>query len=139
MKAILQLPRIAVEVEGGTQKEVFAEMARAAEIFGEETCGQCDSPNIKPVCRVVGEGKATFTYYEWHCKACFARLSLGQSQDGESLFPKRKLDSQGKPDNEKGTYGPHRGWTHYKGDKAGAEGDGKPEPAAATAPVRSRR
>jgi hypothetical protein len=121
MKAIYQVrPDLSVEVEGETQKDLFRELAGAAEIFGERQCGLCGSGEIAPVYRTVTQGKKCFEYPEWHCHACGGRLALGSMMEGGRLFPHRKLDASGKPDREHGMSGKHHGWTLYRGDKDGA-------------------
>lgn len=117
MKATMKLSRVDIEVEGKNQKELFAEMAKTAEIFDEKACGLCKSNDIKPIMRKVSDGKKKeFTYFEMQCGKCYAKLAYGQSNDQESLFPKRKLTKDGKPDMENGEYGEHRGWTKYRGE-----------------------
>lgn len=102
-----------IEVEGVSQKDLFEEMAKAHEVFGEATCGLCGSTNIRPVVRVVDK----FRFYEYSCQepGCWAKLSFGQAQEGDGLFPKRKLLPNGKPDKD-GEFGPHKGWTKYRGE-----------------------
>jgi hypothetical protein len=107
-------PGLTVEVEGENQAKLFAELSSAAEVFGEQSCGVCASDEIVPVARTVDK----FTFYEWACTEpeCGARLSLGQRKDGDGrLFPKRKLDADGKPNMENGQPGDHGGWTRYHG------------------------
>jgi hypothetical protein len=114
---------LTVEVEGESQKDLFRELASAAEVFGEKCCGLCGDAAIVPVCRTVEK----FDFFEWHCTGCGARLSMGQLKDGDRLFPSRRLDAHGKPDREHGTAGDHKGWSHYKGDVE------PPKPPAKTA------
>ncbi len=112
-------PRMIVEVEGETQKDLFQAAASASEVFGEEKCGMCGSDKIVPAYRTVSQGKKVFEYPEWHCTnpQCRARLSLGCNMEGGTLFPHRKLDEKGKPDRENGKWdNKHRGWTKYKGE-----------------------
>lgn len=127
MKATIHLGRVSIEVEGSNQIELFDAISGATEVFGEEKCHKCGTPNIKFVSRKVTKGKQNWTFREMHCLECFSRLSFGQSLDGDTLFPKRKLDADGKPDSENGQYGPHNGWTKYKGN---AEGDQAESPQA---------
>jgi len=124
MEAQLRLPNgIVLKVEGDTQKELFEEIASSYEVFAESKCGLCQSTDIKPVVRVSGE----YDFPEYHCQKCYARLSLGQNQKGGGLFPIRKLTPEGKPDREKGSFGPHNGWSKYKGEpKTGEEKSAPP-------------
>jgi hypothetical protein len=126
MKATFQVRSdLCVEVEAETQKDLFRELAAAAEIFGERQCGLCSSANIVPIFRTVTQGKKTFEYPEWACQACGAKLAMGSMMEGGRLFPHRKLDASGKPDREHGTTGQHHGWTQYRGDgKDSAAADG---------------
>ena len=106
-----------VKVIGETQRDAFEAMAGACEVFGETTCGLCGSANIRPVHRIADR----FHFYEYHCQepGCRARLSLSQINDSTgNLFPVRKLMPNGKPNFQRGDYGPHRGWTKYKGEPA---------------------
>lgn len=118
MKATMKLGRMDIEVEGGNQKDLFLEMSKAAEVFGEKECGLCKSPDIRPIVRRVHDDKQRkdFDYYENVCNKCGAKLSYGQSNDKVSLFPKRKLTEDGKPDLVNGKYGKHNGWTKFRGD-----------------------
>ena len=115
MKAQIKLVNRLIEVEGDNQKDLFAQIAGAYEVFGESKCGLCKSENIKPVVRTVPDGKKSIDFYEYQCLACLAKLQMGQSTDTESLFPKRKLDKNGRPDDGKNsaecTYGDHNGWS----------------------------
>ena len=138
MKAIIHLPKVTIEVEAPTQVELFDAIAGATEVFGEEKCAGCQSTAIRPVARKVSKGKQTYTFREMHCNACFERLSYGQNLEGDTLFPKRKLDAQGRPDGENGQYGKHNGWTKFKGDKEDAPSEQPPTQAQPTA-VKGRR
>lgn len=127
MKAQVKVsPTTILEIEAPKQKDLFKAMASAHEVFGEKACGCCKGTDIVPVWRTVTvvKGKKTETYEfpEYHCRSqgCFARLSLGTMNDDSGvLFPKRRLLPNGKPpgkdEGDKATYGPHNGWTKYKG------------------------
>ena len=71
-----------------------------------------------PKTRSVEKNKKVYEYFEMSCtnSKCRARLSYGQRQDGGGIFPVRKLDTNGKPDRETGAYGPHNGWSKYRGE-----------------------
>lgn len=110
-------PGLTIEVEGETQKDLFRELAGATEVFGEPSCGLCGGTYLVPVWRNVTQKNKTFEYPEWRCVGCQAKLSMGCTMEGGRLFPHRKLDADGKPDRENGTWGKHAGWTHYRGEK----------------------
>jgi len=103
-----------VKVEGDTQMELFKEIAGLHEVFAEEKCGLCESTDIKFVMRTAQD----YEFPEYHCKKCFAKLTLGQMQKPKGvLFPIRKLTKEGKPCRETGTFGKHNGWTKYRGEQ----------------------
>ena len=113
MKATLTTPSLTIELEGGTQKELFKGVAEAQEVFGERQCGKCKSASIHFRVRTVGK----YSYYEMSCIDCGAKLAFGQSLDTHSLFPIRKLTPQGKPCSKTGTYdSAGKGWTMYRGE-----------------------
>lgn len=126
LKAVYHLKNVSIEADGEDIKEVLGLLSPALEFFAEPRCGLCGCEDLRPNVRKVGEGKGAFTYYELHCTKCHARLSYGQAKSGDSLFPKRRLDKDGRPDNENGSYGPHNGWTKFKGypkEEEAAESD----------------
>ena len=99
--------RLLIKVDGANQKEAFKNLASAQEVFdGDDTCGCCESADIRFRVREVTKANKTFDYYELVCGKCGARLSFGQSQDTVSLFPKRK--------DENGEYVKTRGWYRYQ-------------------------
>jgi hypothetical protein len=126
MKATIRLAggNRMVEVDGENQKDLFESMAMAYEVFGETQCGLCGSTNIRPVVRIVDK----FRFYEYSCQepGCWAKLTFGQAQEGGGLFPKRKLLDNGKPDKD-GEFGPHKGWTKYRGDNQEEPSRGVPQ------------
>lgn len=117
-------PGLIVEVEAATQLELFAELASAAEVFGEAACGLCGCKAVYPIHRHSGK----YEFEEWACPECGARLSMGRTMEGGRLFPVRALTAEGKPDREHGTRGTHRGWTKYRGESNG-DGPRTPVPA----------
>lgn len=120
MQATLHLPRVSVIVNSESQKGLFKELAAADEVFGEKNCGMCKSENIHFKVRTVEEND----YYELTCDDCFAKLSYGQNKKGNTIFPKRKLADNGKPDQEHGRYNKTAGWTKFRGEgntEAGAQ------------------
>lgn len=126
MKAQVKVsPNLIVEVESPKQKDLFKAIASAHEVFGEKECGLCHSKDISPAWRTVtvikGKKTETYEYPEWHCRECRARFSLGTiNDDTGTLYPIRKLLPNGQPagkeEKDKATYGPHNGWSKYKGD-----------------------
>jgi hypothetical protein len=96
-------------------------------VFGEKECGLCKGTDIVPAwrtaTRVKGKTVETFEFPEYHCQnpQCRARLSLGTINDPTgTLFPQRRLMPNGKVPGKKddkslAKYGPHNGWTKYKG------------------------
>lgn len=111
-------PKLLVEVEGRTQRELFDQLAAASEVFGESCCGVCGSKDIYFAKRTVDGNE----YYEHACAnpECGARLSIGLSkQKPGEMFPIRKLitkgPEKGKPSRKLGEFGPASGWTKYRG------------------------
>ena len=93
MQASMQFGAIRVEAEGDV-KSIFAELAGAAEVFGNSVCGKCGSENVVPVVRDDKDGN---TYYEMRCKDCGCALSFGQRRADGRLFPRRKKDENWLP------------------------------------------
>ncbi len=121
MEAFIKTARGQIKVEGDDQKDLWKEMAAVIEVFDEAKCGLCGCTNIQPVVR---KNKAEEEFFEYQCRgtlkqggACRAYLALGQNKKGGGLFPIRKLTPEGKPDREKGNWGPHQGWSRYRGEK----------------------
>ncbi len=105
-----------LELEGSNQKELFEQMAAAAEIFGNwECCGKCKSPEHRPrpVVREVDDNR----HYELRCTnpRCEARFTYGQNKKGGTLFPQRKF-----PKTE--DFKPDGGWVIWK---KGDDGNGR--------------
>lgn len=92
MKAKMIFGSIHIEAEGDT-KDVFKELSGAAEVFGQDTCGNCKSKNVIPSCREV-DGN---TYYEMRCNACGHCLGFGQRKADGVLFPRKRKDDQWLP------------------------------------------
>lgn len=90
--------KLEFELNAEGQKEIFKELSSIQEIFGESSCGLCDSNNIKFVVRNVEDND----YYEIRCLDCGAILTFGQHKKGGTLFPKRKGDDN--------NWLPNRGW-----------------------------
>lgn len=91
-----------VEVDGKDTKDCFAQIATSAEVFGNSTCGACDSTRTVPSVR-ERDGN---TFYEMKCLDCGATLAFGQKKQDGSLFPKRK--------GKDGSYLEGNGWMKWK-------------------------
>ncbi len=111
-------PKLQIEVEGSTQKELFSALASATEVFGEKACGRCEGEVVFAKRNVDGND-----FFEMACinPECRARLSIGQSKarPGE-LFPIRKVitkgPEKGKPSRKDGEYDTENlGYTTYRG------------------------
>lgn len=84
--------RITLELEGGTQKELFAAIADAQDVFDADTvCGLCNGQDLRFQVRHI-EGNA---FYELACRGCTARLTFGQHKEGGTLYPKRGEGNRG--------------------------------------------
>ena len=81
--------RLIVEIEAGTARDAFKQLAEGQEVFDEAKCGSCKSDDLCYRVRTV-EGN---DYFEVFCRACTAKLSYGQHKVGGGLFPKRKNES----------------------------------------------
>ncbi len=119
MKAHIPTAYGTIEIESADTKELFRQMSAAHEVFGDHKCGACGEDRIVPRVRKVSKNKKEYEYFEMQCNnpKCRAKLAFGQYQDGSGLFPIRKLDKDGQPDRETGTYGPHNGWSRYRGEQ----------------------
>lgn len=95
-------PKMVVEIEGTTQKEIFKALSSQEEVFGEEKCGKCESANIYFRVR-TNDGN---DYHEMCCSDCRAKLSFGCHKLNNTLFPKRRDDD--------GKFLPDNGWTRYE-------------------------
>ena len=93
--------RISVEIEGDSQRDIFAEIARFQEVFEETKCGKCGSENLRFVVRNVDDN----LYYELKCLDCGAKLAFGVMKKGGRLFPKRK--------DKEGNWLPNGGWVKW--------------------------
>jgi len=116
-------PRVFVEATGETHIAVFEQMEGLQEVFScFNKCGKCQSENLKFVKRTQDK----HTYYELHCRKCYARLSFGQN-DGDktgSIYPRRKETKKqsvmgGKL--EPNDYLPDDGWIRWNKDKQESE------------------
>ena len=96
MKAQMVFGGITIEAEGDC-KQVFSELASAAEIFGQSACNACGSEKVAPVAREVDGNH----YFEMRCNSCGCALSFGQKKQDGTLFPRRKKNE---------AWLPNRGW-----------------------------
>ena len=101
MKISYNAGKISVELEGDTQKDLFAQLSAFQEVFDESACGKCGSTNLRFVTREV-DGNS---YYEIRCLDCGARLEFGQSKQGGGLLPRRK--------SKEGEWLPDGGWVKW--------------------------
>jgi hypothetical protein len=129
MKAIRQIGNgLQFEAEADSQLGLFKALADIdktyQEVFGEKQCGCCQSNNIFFNERNVEKEDAKtkkvkkYQYFEMKCRDCWATLSFGQHQEGDTLFPKRKLEN-GEFDKE------HRGWKRWKKTEQPAKSSAK--------------
>lgn len=103
MKVSKQVGNMIIEAEAETIKELFAELARMEEVFGEQKCGKCGCKDLKFIVRNIDDN----LYHELVCTNynCRAKLSYGVHKKGGGLFPKRKDD--------KDNYLPSGGWLKW--------------------------
>lgn len=106
MKVRFKGQAVEIEVEGKDTKDVFAQLAGAAEVFGNGVCGNCESQRTMPVVRE----NAGNTFYEMRCLDCGAVLGFGQKRDGGALFPKKK--------DKDGNWLSGNGWVKYRRQEA---------------------
>jgi hypothetical protein len=106
MKIVYQISdNMKIELEGADQKDVFEKLSDLSEVFGENECGACKSPDVRFMVRTVDKNK----FYELKCNQCGARLSFGAHKTGDTLFPKRK--------DAEGNWYDNKGWTKWDGTK----------------------
>jgi hypothetical protein len=104
VRVTVKLPLAEVQVEASDVKEAIRKLSGYYDVFGEAECGLCGEANPAPVYRKA----AGYDYYELACRSCSGKLSFGQHQEGDTLFPKRKLED-GSFDTE------NRGWHVWQG------------------------
>ena len=115
--------RLTFEAEVPHAKAAFEAVAGIQEIFEEPGCGCCQATELR--CRV--REVRGYKFFELVCCACGARLSIGQSKDLATLFP-RRVDKDGAAIGEPGA----RGWYVYNGHDT-------PEPEPAPRPLANDR
>lgn len=117
-----------MQFEADTQAAAWRKMALVADVFGETCCGCCKSTNICVRVRKAQE----YEYFEWWCRDCDARLSVGQNQQGGTLFIKRW-------DKENACLMPDNGWYHYTPQQQqGDQQDSPPRQQGNSAPPQQR-
>jgi hypothetical protein len=113
MKASMIYGAVTISAEGDA-KDVFTELAAAAEVFGNNVCGSCGSEHTIPVVRDV-DGN---TYYEMRCMGCGCTLGFGQRKADGALYPRRK--------DKNGNWMPNRGWADHRKQAASASAGDSP-------------
>lgn len=100
--------RMLFQVEGQSQKQLFAEIANIQSVFeADSACGCCSSPNIRFDVRTIEAN----SYYSLVCEDCGAALQFGQHRSGDTLYAKRSdVD---------------RGWRRYASPKQIEAGNGR--------------
>ena len=109
MRAQMMFGLVKIEAEGDA-KEVFAELAQAAEVFGNSECKNCGSREVVPSFR-DHEGNQ---YYEMTCTKCNCALGFGQRKSDGKLFPRRK-------NNKTGEWIVNDGWQDWRANREMAD------------------
>lgn len=94
--------KMIIEIEAPNEKEMLEKLAHLDEVFGQDTCGACESKNVRFQVREVDGNK----YYEVICKDCGAKLAFGQHKKTTTLFPRRG-------DKKKNEWYPNKGWVKF--------------------------
>jgi hypothetical protein len=93
-------PRVQVEVEADSPKELVQALADFGEVLQAWSCGKCESTLVGWSHRTAGGHE----FYGLRCFACGAQADFGQLKDGRGLFFKRD-----------------KGWYHYQREPANSE------------------
>jgi len=101
MKVTYQAGRLTASFECDTQKDLFGQLSNFQEVFGQHSCGKCNSDDLRYVVRENDSNE----YHEIRCNGCSARLSFGVNKKGGGLFPKRK--------DADGNWLPDGGWVKW--------------------------
>jgi len=118
------------EVEAEEEDSLFKQVARVQEIFHHESCGKCNSNNVKFVCR---RDSGENDWLEITCRDCRAKLVFGRTKKGGQIYPKIRWDQLSDKQkeqriNEKAYaeknrgYLPYMGWYIYKPSAPKQEG-----------------
>jgi len=123
MKASVKVTNdLSFQVDAETEEEVFKQVARVQEIFKHESCGKCNSAEVKFVCR---HDSSENDWLEVVCQVCRGKVIFGRTKKGGQIYPKIRWDQlsekqQEQRINEK-TYAeknrgylPDKGWFIYK-------------------------
>jgi len=103
-KIRIQYGRVWLEVDADGVKDVIQTLSEYGEVFNVSQCGKCQSDALLYDHHQNNQGHH---FYAIKCAACGCQLDLGQHQQGDTLFIKRK-DAEGNYDTE------HGGWYHWK-------------------------
>ena len=80
------------DIDAANLKETFRELAEIQEVFeADKVCGRCGHDAIQYRVRTIDKNE----FFELVCRECQSTLPLGQTKDGERLYPKRKGDHDG--------------------------------------------
>ena len=113
---------LSFQVEAETEEELFKQIARVQEIFKYESCGNCNSTNIKFVCR---HDSSENDWLEVVCQDCRAKVIFGRTKKGGQIYPKIRWDQLSEKQKEQRAnekvyadknrgFLPQRGWFVYK-------------------------
>lgn len=96
MKVTVHRDGVSLTAESDKISEIFNQLSKMDEVFGETRCGKCDSSNIHYRLRKATDDKKKkeFIYPEMICKHCYSKLSYGQTEEG-TLFPIRFVREDG--------------------------------------------
>lgn len=103
-------PELTFEVEVGNSKDAFAKLHEIQDVFTENSCGCCESKNVRFDVREF-DGN---TYYKMLCRDCRAQFEFGSHREGGTLFGKR-WDKEAKQEK------PNRGWFVFQGERYQSE------------------
>jgi hypothetical protein len=102
-----------IKVDAETTDILIQKLTEVRESIGHEPCGKCNSSNVYPNHRQVGEDH----FYELKCTDCNAFLQLGKNKAEGTLYKKRMTtDSKGKAlkdDKGNAIYKPNKGWAKW--------------------------
>lgn len=83
-------PKFTIHVTAEKETEMFRKLSRLQEVFGEGTCGICNSTDIRyQAYKVKTKDNGEFWNHVIHCDACEASLQFSQHKVGETLYARR--------------------------------------------------